>query len=225
MAQAFQKLAASSALVKAFSAPGSLEDTFVDLTNIEGTSPAAASTGLPFWGDDPDAWDHVRLGGFTLPGLCEVDGDIEQKVDVKKPAGSVGGRTTVLGFELAKFKITLSIWTPQHLTDFALLMRALKPLAKAGHPKPLEIYYPSLEAVGVRSITVVKIGLLKREGHDMRSCQLDCMEFRYDDGKPATPKTPTSLGGNALTSEVNKKSTAAAASAAKPSASAAVKTP
>lgn len=181
---------------------GGASGAIIDLTGRDLAVPTGAG-GVPFWDDSPDAWDQVVLAGIVLPGICVLTGDIEQKVDIKKPAGSIGGRTTILGFDLAKFTVTVTLWTPAHLADWKLLMRALKPLAQAGQPQPTSIYHPSLEMVSVRAVTIVKIGLLQMESPGFYTSKLEALEFRYDAGKPATPKTTGLNLPNAVTNQVN----------------------
>ena len=86
-----------------------------------------ATSGSPFWEDNPDAWDAVYLGGMRIPGLCAVSGKgFEQRIDKKKTAGKHGAKLTHTGNDCADFEIAVRMWTPEHLRDFERLMRELK---------------------------------------------------------------------------------------------------
>jgi len=42
------------------------------------------STSIPFWGDNPLAWDQIKIGGTLMPGRCKVTFKPPQRLDVRK---------------------------------------------------------------------------------------------------------------------------------------------
>lgn len=116
-------------------------------------------SGLPFWdADDPDeaaAWDTVVINGRKLPGLAAVEGEIGRKIDARSPPGSDGARLIHRGYEPAKVKITLRLWTREHWRDW----QAVYPRRRPGERiQPLEVSHPALVVLGVRNVFVEKVG-------------------------------------------------------------------
>ena len=105
---------------------------FLDVSRavLAGTPGATETTssGTPFWGDDPRAYDTVIFArNIRLPGNCDIEGKgFSQRVDSKKPAGSHGESTTPLGRNPAEITITCTMWMPEHLTAFAKLVPILR---------------------------------------------------------------------------------------------------
>ena len=172
-----------------------MADDFADLTGSTALGLDLTSKGVPFWGDDPGTWDSVEIAGVELPGLAEVDGDVEMRVDLKETPGAKGAKHTLLGWKPSQVTITLRIWTAEQLALWVSIAKQLRPLvAKGGtnQPKPVDIYHPNLEIFGIYQVTITKIGFLRPEGsaaQGVRTVTMQGLEFRYDAGTPTTPKT------------------------------------
>jgi len=186
---------------------------FLDLTTTaDALRFEAASTGVPFWGDQPESWDRVILGGQELPGLAEVDGEISQRLDRKKVPGQNGETVTHLGWEPTAVDITLELWTAEHLRRFVELADIIKPKFQKGPPKPVDIYYPALEAFRIRAVTIVKCSLPKprSRGADIFVVKMKALEFQYKEkGKVNTPKDPADYGDNRLSQKADQAERAA----------------
>jgi len=164
------------------------------------------SRSTPFWGDDPDAWDQVVIANVGLPGLAEVEGDVELRVDLKEAPGNKGARHTLLGWKPAEVNITLRIWTAAQWSLWLTLAKQLRPNTGRGgsnNPAPVEIYHPALEALDIRKVTIVKLGFPKPvggPGTGERTISLKALEFRYDAGSASTPKTAEQSYGDQVIS-------------------------
>lgn len=85
------------------------------------------SSGTPFWGSDPAAYEHVRFAkNIILPGICKISGrGFEQRLQRDKPAGTHGHSVKQLGIHPCKVQIEVRMWTPEHLQDFERLIPLL----------------------------------------------------------------------------------------------------
>jgi hypothetical protein len=110
--------------------PNASDGPYADLTR-SGTQADPKAKGVPFWGDEAGSWDAVWLKGIRLPGIAEVDGrGFSRRVDKKRSAGRNGATVTHMGLEPADIDITLTLWTPQHLTELQEVLKSIRP-AKA----------------------------------------------------------------------------------------------
>lgn len=110
---------------------------FLDLTRspLEGAGTKVIQTpssGVPFWGEDPISWDTVFIAGVRLPGLAKVTGNTKRRHVKKNVPGKHGSTVTFTGDEPTEFTVTVRLWTPEHLADFAKVVQFLKSL------KPVE---------------------------------------------------------------------------------------
>ncbi len=85
-------------------------------------------TGTPFWGDEPGLYDTVRFGkNILLPGVCSVEGNaFQQRIQRDETPGLHGASLKQLGRKQCKIRITVQMWTREHLDSFARLVPLLK---------------------------------------------------------------------------------------------------
>lgn len=137
-------------------------------------SAATAAGGVPFWGDNPNAWDKCVLAGVELPGIANVEPTVEAKVDHKAIPGTHGAKLTYLGYEPAKVKISLTLWTPEQLQAYQELVPLIRPREKI---LPVDIAHPSCALHGITSVKVLKIEGPKRNGSgDFCTIELSAIE-------------------------------------------------
>lgn len=106
---------------------------FLDLTNasyVEKTSRElnTDSGQLPFWGDNPKAWDTVFIGGRKVPGICRVQGKVARRHERKKISGKHGATFAFTGEDPTEISIKVQVWTQEQLGQYAELMRFLRTL-------------------------------------------------------------------------------------------------
>lgn len=92
---------------------------------------ASIKGGLPFWGESPELWDTVAIGGVTLPGICRVSGTGAQvRSDKKRAAGRDGANVAMLGLDIVAFSIEVRMWREEHLEVFQEIIAMAKPKKK-----------------------------------------------------------------------------------------------
>lgn len=88
----------------------------------------ATSSGTPFWGTNPGAYETVRFAkNIILPGQCKVTGKgFEQRLQKDKAPGTHGASVKSIGMQPAKISIVVRMWTEDHLRAFEALVPLLK---------------------------------------------------------------------------------------------------
>lgn len=85
-------------------------------------------SGLPFWGESPELWDTVAIGGVEIPGLCRISGTgARVRSDKKRAAGRDGANVAMLGLDIVAFSIEVRMWREEHLTAFQDIIAMAKP--------------------------------------------------------------------------------------------------
>jgi hypothetical protein len=152
-------------------------------------APRAASglvRGLPFWGDDPGAWDVAYLNGARLPGVAKVGGNgLGRRWDKVKTPGQKGASFVVLGFEPAQFDITLTIWTSEQLRQLESFAKVLRPATNVrGRFKPedaVSVDHPVLAFYGIRNAIIMKPGFLEPQGRQIFELKIEFEEYFNQD--------------------------------------------
>lgn len=115
---------------------------------------------IPYWGDSPELWDVVKMGGIKMPGTARVTGKVSRKVDVQPiPGDESGGTQTDLGYEGAKINVTVRMWTQAHLDAYEMFASHFRPKKDDKKPAPIDVIHPALGVVGIRSLTVIDVGI------------------------------------------------------------------
>ena len=156
------------------------EDLFLDWTRKQTQGAAwgdgTVVTAVPFWGDEPKAYDSMFIASQLVPGLVRVTGKgYEQKIDRKTIPGHKGEKLTQIGQGPAEIDIDVALWTAKHLRDMQgivnIIQKALtdpdpdpndvpgyKKHTKKG-PPPLEVYHPMLAFFNVTKLTFLRMSL------------------------------------------------------------------
>lgn len=176
--------------------------------------------GVPFWLDNPDAWDKPVVAGITMPGICEVDGTGLAKLDRKSAPGSSGATLTYLGADPIEASITVTIWTKEHLATLQQVLDKITPLPGKGTRQPVTVSHPKFSMARVTRLFVSKIGMLKKSSR-LRGGAMDLtinfvQHFPSVGGQTGTFGSKAASAAPSLTSLDN--STAPAATEAEPNA-------
>jgi len=150
---------------------------------------------VPWWYDDPDSWDTVVLGQYTLPGLAQVKVAKAQKVDVKNAEGQSGATITFKGYEPAKVDIVLRMWTRDQWNAFQTMLPYFEPRPSKKAPQPFDVAHPKTALRGIRSVYIPEIEGPDESTTGIFDITFKCIEFL----KPLphatnTPKTSQDLG-------------------------------
>jgi hypothetical protein len=133
------------------------EDFTQALTSVDG--PILQQSNIPFWGDNPNAWDQARVAGVVLPGTVIIDAKVGARVDHKPIPGTHGGKTTFLNYEAAKVTMTVTVWTADQLEALADFITTVRPSTNI---QPIDISHPSLAILSISSVKVIDISAPKR---------------------------------------------------------------
>jgi hypothetical protein len=151
-------------------------------------------SGIPFWDDDPEAWDHVVLGPHTLPGLAEITNLTKaEKVDVKSPSGSTGASITCSGAEPATLDIVLRVWTREQWGKLQIILPELQPKKPKG--TPYDIAHPKTALRNIKAVYIQEISGPNNVESGIQEITFKCVEYLQPSSHPTTtPKTSQGIG-------------------------------
>lgn len=139
----------------------------------------------------PQAWDVVRVGQSTNPGLALV-GEIKRKHewDVKKGKGTFGATTTFVGRPPATASVEFLLWQPAHFVAWDTFRALLKydPTKKA--IQAVDVYHPAWADVDFKSVVTESIGSIIHKGKGLYSITVDFLEY-FPAPKRSAVSTPT----------------------------------
>lgn len=134
---------------------------------------------IPFWYDDPLAWDNVVLGDTICPGSANAIEGISgggRRLDAKQAKGKDGSSYTDDGRDPFKFTIVCTLATRQELREWTELVNRVQ-IKQGQAPEALTCSHPQLAILNITSCYVVEISGLEHEGAGVWKGKLSCMEF------------------------------------------------
>lgn len=129
--------------------------------------PQDASSEVTWWGDNPDGWDAIWLDGERMPGLSRITGDVGIRITRKAVPGKHGKTTIQKGYDAAKLRIEVALWTKEDLEDWAKMLQTLRPKAGRGQPSIVSIDHPNTQLYGIYFVEIIRIGLLQQQEPSM----------------------------------------------------------
>lgn len=143
------------------------------------------------WIDDPQAWNTVRLGAITLPGICQVTMSRGREIDFKKAPGKDGGESTDKGANAAKVKIRVTMTARQWRDQWLQILPTIEP-AQGKPVGPLTIVHPEPNSRGINTIEIKDISSAPPTAKGGIVYDLDCQQWfpRPKDTKGKAPKGP-----------------------------------
>jgi len=156
------------------------------------------ATGVPFWGDQPESWDTVRIDGITIPGVVRLEGSVGQRWETREVPGQNGAKITRLGYEAAKVSIRILMATEEHLRAFEKLVPLIRPKAsdkketivtgslKTGKTSrerrpedAFNVEHPALALYGMKTFICERAGLPEQKGDSsgMYEVKLELLEY------------------------------------------------
>lgn len=118
---------------------------------------------IPFFHDQPDAWEQCQLGGITLGGppapgaawgLVTVKVSKGKKLDIKQSPGTNGATITDQGYKPAQVTIELLIWDATAWANLQSALPLLEPPPNKSKATPFDVLHP---ATAIRSVKAVLI--------------------------------------------------------------------
>lgn len=130
--------------------------------------------------DNPVLYDVVTIAGLTSQGVISwPDGERAFDWDTKKGKGASGATTTFQGRDIATPTIEFRFWTPEQVDWYhEQLLPLLTKALEAPSPTALEIYHPTLAALGIEAVQVKKIGTLSRKKGGLYTVKIEFTEYR-----------------------------------------------
>lgn len=156
---------------------------------IEPTTPPVYEPSVPDWEAGWWSWDTVTLGNQDLPGIATVDIKTKRKLDIKSAPGASGATITDQGYEPADVKISLRMWTREHLGMMEAMLKFISPKL-SDITTAWDIMHPSTTLHGIVSVYIRGIDGPKRDRDGTWTLDLDCVEW-FPSPKKNQTKTAT----------------------------------
>lgn len=138
----------------------------------------------------PEVWDAVTVAGQVWHGKIEIKGARRAyKWDIKDGMGQQGALETYRGQTPTPFTITFYIWEDAQYTAWLSFVKLFQYNAVKTQPKPVAIYHPMLDTLGIGQILCEDIGAVEKVSEDlMFSVTVSLREFFRP--LPVSPVTP-----------------------------------
>lgn len=102
-------------------------------------------------------WDNITIGSAVLPGVWEVEGAAERRVEVKPRKGQDGATIKDQGYENAKITLIGRINTQAQYDELQIALKQIHPRRKGAARDPLTIIHPAVTSLGVEAVYVTSI--------------------------------------------------------------------
>lgn len=143
---------------------------------------------LPKWKTASTKWDVLILGGYTLPGIWDVEVTVERKVQVDKSKDKNGTTLTDNGYQGAKVSLKGRLWTDEQVARMYAIMGVFHPRALDGVSTPVTIDHPVTAFFGIDAIYPPK-WKASRPDAQFFEVQCDAIEW-FPEPKPPAPRPP-----------------------------------
>ena len=151
------------------------------------------NTGATGWDPiaNPVIWDFFLIGSVRSPGICVVhEFKRRHEFDVKKSKGVYGATITFVGRPPAQGIIEVKLWQSQHFADYEQFIPMLKYDPTKTQVTAVDIYYPSLDKIDIRSVVCESIGNITHEGQKLYKADFEFIEY-YPPPPASAVSTPT----------------------------------
>lgn len=154
---------------------------------------------------NPEAWDHITIGGVASPP-CEIsEGKRKHEWDIKKGKGSDGASVTYVGMQPMTFSVTFFLWDNgtlgtgrNHFKEWDAFIPLLKYQATKKAVQAVDIYHPSFEGLGIKAVVTESISNVSHKGGGMYHVTVEFLEY-YPPPPVSAVSTPTKSDAAAKT--------------------------
>lgn len=152
--------------------------------------------------------NYVVVAGVQSPGRAQLTGvAVPYVYDVQQSYGREGAVSIFKGRGLAKFTLTIAMWTAAHFVAWAAFAKLLEP-PKISKPLVVEMRHPLLTAADIKQVAVESFGQPERQTNGLWIATIKLIEYRPtktalvkprgaipspEKGKPITPKTEADI--------------------------------
>ena len=132
---------------------------------------------VPFWDDDPTAWDRLYIGGLLAPGFVrDIDVVRGRKVQKNAGPGIDGANLVAQGRNLAEVPITLEIVGRESLKRAEAFIRDRLPKAK--DEGAVTFAHPLLTMHGLAALSIEEFDGPKRQSEGVYHMTIKACEYR-----------------------------------------------
>lgn len=143
----------------------------------------------PYWNDDPQAWDTVILGPYTLPGLVIVhDGECGSDIEIKKTKGQNLPTLEDQGRDSSVINIEVILARREHWVAWCAIVPKINPRRADATKDPYEIVYPDLNLLGINKVVIRKIKPKPPTAGGAKRYFIDCVEWAPEPKKKTAGK-------------------------------------
>jgi hypothetical protein len=115
--------------------------------------------------DSPEVWDVILLADEESPGIADVAGAGSPRMwDKRKGQGLSGSTLVFTGDDLSEFTVVLRFTTPDHIDAWNDWKRLVAKTQRGVRAKAIDIYHPALADVGIKSVVVLDVSQMEKEG-------------------------------------------------------------
>jgi hypothetical protein len=148
------------------------------------------------------------VNGIRSPGKAILSGVATPwKYDVQESYGRSGAVVVFRGRGIAKFTLTIVMWTRVHFIEWPFFSKLLEP-PSFGKPLVVEMRHPILSSADIKAVAVEQLGQPEKQPNGTWVATIQCLEYRpplpalvkprgaipsVDKGVPITPKTEADL--------------------------------
>lgn len=112
---------------------------------------------------DRNPWDVVAIGGYDLPGICEIVGlKSERDRITMKGHHTDGAKKAWRGYRPAEFDIRVTVWTKVQFAKLQEIVAHIWVREKGKTPEIFPIAHPQTRDLGVRQVSIVSVGQYER---------------------------------------------------------------
>lgn len=132
------------------------------------------------WSPLSDPVDVIRLAGRESPGIATVsNASSPRRWDIRKGYALSGARAVFRGLDVAKFKVTIRLYTEKDWDDWHAWKDLVQRPPSGIRPKSLDIWHPVLEECGITSANVENVSQPEQTTQDGEwSITIDFIEHR-----------------------------------------------
>lgn len=136
-------------------------------------------------------WDQLTLGSTSLPGIWEVEGGVERRVDVKTQKGSDGANIKDEGYQNADVVLVGRMTERAQWEALEQALKEIHPRRKGAARDPLVLVHPAAAILGITAVYVIRIDA-PTLNNGVLEVRIGCLEW-IPKPKPKAAKRPVPI--------------------------------
>lgn len=141
-------------------------------------------------------WDVVKVGSYTLPGICEIRGlKSERDKQTLKGAKTDGAKKVWRGYKPAEFEIRVTVWTKEQFEELNSIIEKIWSKPDKKEPEVYSITHAQCARLGIKQISVVTVLGLEPGKHEDTMVQTLKVQEHREPKHEVKPKPKTNTAG------------------------------